>query len=97
MESKKNTQNLKQILYMKKILLLIITDDAIQKSKIKSNKMKVGNWKMWAVTIQELLFTNDMMLKADLEETLQQQLRLYQEELKKANTKINSNKTKIRK
>ncbi|GJQ81101.1 hypothetical protein Trydic_g14272 [Trypoxylus dichotomus] len=55
--------------------------------------MKVGNWKMNAINVQELMFADDMVLIAHSEETLQQNLKIYQEELTKINMEINTRKT----
>lgn len=49
---------------------------------------------MEVVALQELVFTDHMILTADLEKNLQDDLNTCQEELKKINMKISTYKTK---
>ncbi|GJQ68068.1 hypothetical protein Trydic_g10685 [Trypoxylus dichotomus] len=80
---------LKQGCVLSPLLFSILIDDAVKKAKQKGKNMKVGNWKMNAINVQELMFADHMVLIAHSEETLQQNLKIYQEEL----TKINTRKT----
>lgn len=42
----------------------------------------LGDWKMNTIALQELMFADDMVLVAHSTETLQQNIRIYQTELK---------------
>lgn len=46
------------------LLFSIVIGDAIKNSKGKCTIKEVGNWKMETVTLQELMFAQDMMLVA---------------------------------
>ncbi|KAJ8934509.1 hypothetical protein NQ318_010558 [Aromia moschata] len=56
--------------------------------------MEVGNWRLNQVTLQDLLFADYMVLLAEIEKQLQQNLNIYQMELWKINMEINIEKTK---
>ena len=53
-------------------------DDVIKACKQKCAKMEIGNWRMNRVNLQELMFADDMVLIADTERNLQENLNIYQ-------------------
>lgn len=44
--------------------------------------MRIGSWRMERGALQELMFTKDMILIADSTETLEQNIRIYQTDLR---------------
>jgi hypothetical protein len=60
------------------LLFSIVIDDIIKKCKEKCKNLTVGKGKMKNVTLQELQLADGMVLAAEREEVLQQNLELYQ-------------------
>jgi hypothetical protein len=77
---------LKQGCVLSPLLFSIVTDDTIKECKEKCESLTLGRWKMKNVIPKEVLLADDMVLVAEIEENLE----LYQKELRKINVKVSS-------
>jgi DNA-directed RNA polymerase specialized sigma24 family protein len=83
---------LKQGCVLSPLLFSIVIDDILKKCKEKYKNLAVGKWKMKNVILQELPFADDMVLVAETEEILQQNLEIYQKELREVIMEVNIEK-----
>ena len=56
--------------------------------------MFLGIWRTKSIQLQDMLFTDDMVIVAETEEKLQHNVNEYQKELRAVNMEININKSK---
>lgn len=80
---------------MSPTLFIIIMDDVIKAAERKSKKVHIGFNKLTPVSVTVCAFADDVMICAAKEKELQENLQIWEEELKKRNMKINTNKTKV--
>ena len=76
-------------------LFIIIMDDVIKSTQQQIKKVYVGHHRLRPVTISECAFADDLVVCAANENTMQENLKVWENELSKRNMKININKTKV--
>lgn len=58
------------------------------------SKYRIGYWNMKIITITELCYADDLIIIGETEKQLQNNIQVFNEELRKKNMKINIQKTK---
>lgn len=77
------------------LLFNIFLDEITKICKRRTNRTKMGMWKMRPVFIQTLLYADDIALIADTPEKLQQGIMEWYEELRRKGMEINIEKSKV--
>lgn len=80
---------------MSPTLFIIFMDEIIKKCSKKSKKFKVGHWNLESVKISEGAFADDVVLIAEDERELQENLEIWNTVLEENGMKINKKKTKV--
>uniref|UniRef100_A0A1Y1M0F5 Reverse transcriptase domain-containing protein n=2 Tax=Photinus pyralis TaxID=7054 RepID=A0A1Y1M0F5_PHOPY len=89
------SEGLRQGGVLSPILFLLIMDDIIKATATRTKKVHIGTNKLIPVNVSECAFADDVMICAAKEKDLQDNLRIWEEELTKRNMIINTNKTKV--
>lgn len=76
------------------LLFTVVLDDAIKEAKKEVKQYFVGHWNLDQIKISEITYADDMVLVGKDEETLTQNVKIYNEKLESINMRININKTK---
>lgn len=76
-------------------LFIILMDDIIKQTRTKTKKLEIGYRRLEKIAIAECAFADDLAIFARTETDLQRNLEVWSEELKKADMKINIEKTKF--
>ncbi|XP_031358768.1 uncharacterized protein LOC116182371 [Photinus pyralis] len=89
------SEGLRQGGVLSPILFLLIMDHIIKATATRTKKVHIGTNKLIPVNVSECAFADDVMICAAKEKDLQDNLRIWEEELTKRNMIINTNKTKV--
>lgn len=85
---------LRQGCILSPLLFNIVLDDVVKKCKGNMSKYRIGYWNMKMITITELCYADDLIIIGETEKQLQNNINVFNQELKKKNMKINIQKTK---
>lgn len=77
------------------LLFITFMDDIIKECELKTKSMYIGYRKLQKVELKSCAFADDIVLTANNEQKLQDNLKVWNEVLQKYGMKLNKNKTKV--
>ena len=97
MESKEFTINngLRQGGVLSPTLFNVMMDDMIKDTRAKTKKLQVGHYNLKPVEISECAFADDLMVSANSEKDLQENINIWENTFSKWNMKMNVEKSKV--